>query len=137
MSCGAPSRRRVVARTLNPLRRDGRQKLLGLVGVIEARHAGLPLPAATRKVTLPDPLRHAVFVALCKRDGLDLHQHVREQQPRTMGVCVPPLFFGCALRRGFEGTRCSTPIQKSCSRGGRGGSGLRRSRGDALPRPPA
>ncbi len=78
------------------------EKLLGRVGVTEARHAGVLLPAATRKVTLPDPRRRAVFIGLCNRDGLDLHQHVRQQQPRTMGVCAPPLFFGCALRRGFE-----------------------------------
>jgi hypothetical protein len=101
-------------------------KLLERVRVIEARQAGLtptdsPTLAreaaaalctmlseartrerdATHKVTLPDPWRRVLFTALCRRYGLHLHRHARQQR-QTMMVCAPPTFFTRVLWREFE-----------------------------------
>lgn len=97
-------------------------KLLEQVRVIEARRAALPPdarvaeaatalcaklaetrtrePDATHKVTLPDPWRRAIFAALCRRYGLHLHRHARQQR-QTVMVCVPPSFFDRVLWREF------------------------------------
>lgn len=97
-------------------------KLLAQVRVIETRRSALAPDAhiteaaaalcarlaetrareddATHKVTLPDPWRRAIFAALCRRYGLHLHRHARQQR-QTVMVCVPPSFFEYYLWREF------------------------------------
>jgi hypothetical protein len=55
----------------------------------------------THKVTLPDPWRRAVFIALGRRYGLHLHRHA-DQRRQTLMVCVPPSFFSRVLWPEFE-----------------------------------
>ena len=56
---------------------------------------------ATHKVTLPDPWRRAVFIALGRRYGLQMHRHAGQRR-QTLMVCVPPSFFSRALGRAVE-----------------------------------
>jgi hypothetical protein len=55
----------------------------------------------THKVTLPDPWRRAVFIALGRRYGLHLHRHAGQRR-QTLMVCVPPSFFSRVLWPEFE-----------------------------------
>jgi hypothetical protein len=56
---------------------------------------------ATHKVTLPDPWRRAVFIALGRRYGLHMHRHAGQRR-QTLMVCVPPSFFSRVLWPEFE-----------------------------------
>jgi len=55
----------------------------------------------THKVTLPDPWRRAIFIALGRRYGLHLHRHAGQRR-QTLMVCVPPSFFSRVLWPEFE-----------------------------------
>jgi len=50
----------------------------------------------THKVTLPDPWRRAVFIALGRRYGLHLHRRAGQRR-QTLMVFVPPSFFSRVL----------------------------------------
>ncbi len=75
---------------------DSAAALCGRLAEARAREAD-----ATHKVSLPDPWRRAVFIALGRRYGLHLHRHAGQRR-QTLMVCVPPSFFSRALGRAVE-----------------------------------
>ena len=56
---------------------------------------------ATHEVSLPDPWRRAVCIALGRHCGLHLHRHAGQRR-QTLMVCVPPSFFSRVLWPEFE-----------------------------------
>ena len=75
---------------------DSAAALCGRLAEARAREAD-----ATHKVSLPDPWRRAVFIALGRRYGLHLHRHAGQRR-QTLMVCVPPSFFSRVLWPEFE-----------------------------------
>lgn len=52
-------------------------------------------------VSIPDPCGRAVFIALCRRYGLDPHRHARQRRS-TVVVAAPPSFYDRVLWPEFQ-----------------------------------
>ena len=52
-------------------------------------------------VSIPDPCGRSVFIALCRRYGLDPHRHARQRRS-TVVVAAPPSFYDRVLWPEFQ-----------------------------------
>jgi hypothetical protein len=92
---------RVVEARLAMLAPDGRfpdaaDALGARLAEVRAREADVTL-----KVTLPDPWRGAIFIALGRRYGLHMHRPAGQRR-QTLMVCAPRSFFAKVLWPEFE-----------------------------------